>query len=93
MSNKAQRQKFIIDYIKMHPEGVDILNQLFVDSYLLAFQNVKYKLCNWGSHKCPDLGKQLALLYKEGTLKRGRMSLGFNWQPGLPKWVYTYSLI
>ena len=71
--------------------GVDVLCQDFVDKFIKEC-NVPFKETNWGAHKCPELGRMLVKLYREGFLDRGIIGLGANWQPGFPKWVYVYSL-
>ncbi|KKN66070.1 hypothetical protein LCGC14_0475480 [marine sediment metagenome] len=72
--------------------GVDILNSDFVDLYIAAFNPV-YRLTNWGAYKCPQLGKLLSQMFKKNILERGTISLGINWEPGFPKWVYSYSIV
>lgn len=72
--------------------GVDILCADFVDAYIEATE-APYGAVNWGAYKCPQLGRDLAAMYRAGTLKRGRVGLSDGaWQPGFPKWVYCYRL-
>lgn len=85
---KEDKIKWIIDYIK-HNGPVDILHQDFVDAYLLEFKP-PYAPTNFGAHKCPELGALLSKCYKQGILKRG--TVGIQWMPGFPKWVYTYDM-
>lgn len=79
-----------MDYIAQNGQ-VDILVVDFVDEYLKQF-NPKFKPTNWGAHKCPEIARYLSLCYKSNLLNRARLSLGYNWQPGFPKWVFVYYL-
>jgi hypothetical protein len=85
---KYERQQFIIDYINEHKQA-DVLIIEFVDQYIKKF-NLKYTKTNWGANKCPQLSKDLKLLYDCGIIDRTPISLLCNWEPGLPKWVYVY---
>lgn len=69
---------------------VDVLNSDFVDAYITAV-HAKFKPTNWGAHKCPQLGLDLSSMARFSALKRSRIGLSVNWQPGFPKWVWTYS--
>jgi hypothetical protein len=71
---------------------VDILNSDFVDDYIAKF-DAGYRPVNWGAHHCPQLGRDLSAMYNLGMLKRSRIGLTDGaWQPGFPKWVYTYTV-
>lgn len=86
-----ERWKWIAEYIKVYRGGTDILNAQFVDDFVLRF-NVPVGLTWWGANKCPTLGRDLAAMKKRGYLKRSRVGLGMNWQPGFPRWVWSYEL-
>jgi len=68
---------------------VDILNADFVEAYL-AWTEARAIDTNWGARKCPTLSRDLRYLWAIGRARRGRVGLGFNWQPGFPKWVWSY---
>ncbi len=73
------------------PEGADVLNSDFVDSFIKEF-NPTFRPTAWGAYKCPALGRLLSNMCKKGILGRMIISLGANWQPGFPKWAYVYSV-
>ena len=86
MNNK---ERWVLKHIPK--VGVDILNADWVDAYIESF-NAPHRICNWGANKCPQLGKLLSQMYKKNILNRGVIALGRAWQPGFPKWVYTYAV-
>lgn len=71
--------------------STDVLNSDFVNDYIEA-THAKHKPTCWGAYKCPMLGRDLAHMAKCSALKRGRLGLGTNWQPGFPRWVWVYSV-
>lgn len=87
----GQRREWLLQYIRArHPrEGVDVLNRYFVDDYADA-TSAKVEIMMWGANRCPQLGRDLLSMYKVGQLERGRIGLAGNWQPGFPKWVWSY---
>lgn len=92
MANKAVRYKFIKEYIEAN-HATSVVDQLFHDMYNEEFPEYKRKLNMWGACSVAQAMKDLSLLYNDGTLIRNSVSLGANWQPGFPKWVYSYRLI
>lgn len=70
---------------------MDVLDAKFVDDYI-EFTGAKGIIALWGANKCPLLSSDLATMFKCGILARGTISLGANWQPGFPTWVYSYSI-
>jgi len=86
----SERHAWILRYIaEVEPHGVDVLNSAFVDAYVEATgANVRIML--WGANKCAQLGRDLTTMFHSRQLKRGRVGLGGNWQPGFPKWVWSY---
>ncbi len=93
MKNYNTRELWILKQIyENYQHGVDILNYEFVDDFLTAFPKLKWEAKNWGAHSCPSLGRILKKLYDRNLLKRGTIGLGINWQPGFPRWVWTYAL-
>lgn len=45
-----------------------------------------------GASVCRTAMRRLAHLASTGVLTRQRTPLGTGWQPGFPRWVYSYSL-
>lgn len=88
---KYERWCWIVEKI-IELRHVDILNEAFVDEYISKF-NPKHRVTNWGANKCRLLSSDLNAMAKSGVLDRGIIGLPHgNWEPGFPKWVYTYSL-
>ena len=71
--------------------GVDVLDSAFVDAYADK-TGAQVFIQPFGANTCRQLGRDLSKMYKNGLLERGRIGLGFNWQHGFPKWVYSYHL-
>lgn len=71
---------------------IDVLNADLVDDYVDAF-GLKCDIVPWGANICPQLGRDLSEMAKRGYLKRNRTGLSSGaWQPGFPKWVWSYRL-
>lgn len=88
-----ERRKWLAEYIRdNYPRaGVDILDRDFVDTYEAA-TGAQVQVKMWGANGCPQLAADLLAMKRLGQLKRHRTGLGGNWQPGFPKWVWSYSL-
>lgn len=89
MKSKQERQEWIIQYIK-NSNGVDVLNSEFVDAYV-EHTGAAVDVMMWGANRCKMIGRDLSELNNSGKLSRFRIGIS-NWQPGFPKWVYSYSL-
>lgn len=87
---RDDRYTWLMAYIQRKGH-VDVLNSELVDEYAQATNAKIIPVC-WGAHHCPTLGRDLAHMAKCGALKRGRIGLSGNWQPGFPKWVWAYSV-
>lgn len=85
----AQRQ-FILAYLAKHTY-TDACDQLFHDEFFLLFGGARHETF-WGAQTVYKAQKLLKKMYDEGTLDRGSIGLGANWQPGFPRWVYTYAI-
>lgn len=85
------RRDWILQHISQNYArgGVDVMNRDFVDEYVDATK-AKFQFMCWGANRCVQLGRDLALMVKLGKLERFRCGLGSNWQPGFPKWVWSY---
>jgi hypothetical protein len=82
------KEKFIFDYLKKE-NYVDITNTPFVDAYINKFKS-KHKVMLYGANKCPEIGRILSLMYKQGLVQRTIVSLSLGYS--FPNWVYLYSL-
>jgi hypothetical protein len=91
--NFDQRRKFILAYLRERRNGdfaLDVLNQKFSDAYITA-TGAKFAAMPYGAHKCPQLGRDLARIEKEGSFTRRRVGIR-ELGRGFPKWVWVYSL-
>lgn len=71
---------------------VDVLDTDFVKAYIYA-TNAPFVDMMIGAPRCRMLGRDLALLHKQGILKRHATGLSpGDASMGFPKWVYSYHL-
>lgn len=91
----AARQRFILDYLRQRGEHfletVNILDTGFVDAYTEA-TGAPHDVMPFGANRCKMLGRDLSAMYKAGLLERDTDGI-FAGEWGMPRWVYTYSLI
>lgn len=91
--SQAERWDWILSWFKIEGHySADAVNQDFHEDYHNKFPSYKRRETYWGAEPVDQAQYDLAEMYKSGFLERGRVSLGANWQPGLPKWVYGYTL-
>lgn len=90
MMTSPERQAWLLRAIAAE-QYVDVLNAPFVDAYVRA-TGAKVQLMTWGANRCRTLASDLARMHDRGWLKKTRVGLGGNWQPGFPRWVNSYSL-
>jgi hypothetical protein len=84
------RAEWLAEYQRRNNEvALDITDAKLVDAFIEAFQ-VSFYAMPFGAHGCPALYRALYWAYKAGKCKRGRISLGYGGQIGLPNWVYFY---
>lgn len=90
---KRERLNWIIEYMRasQRHRSVDVLNSEFVDDYLAA-TSARFYAMPYGAHKCPQLGADLATLYRERRLARWSTGIQGMSGMGFPAWVYTYRL-
>lgn len=90
----AQRQQFILDYLReraaFYSATVDVLDSEFVDAYT-ATTSAPHDVMPYGANRCKMLGRDLSALHKAGLLDREVNGI-FAGEWGMPRWVYTYSL-
>ncbi|CEE63205.1 conserved hypothetical protein [Xanthomonas citri pv. citri] len=71
---------------------MDVLNADFVERYAEA-TGARIKRSMWGAGWCSLLSDELRRMYKARLLQRVAVGLSSgSWQPGFPKWVYSYRL-
>lgn len=87
-SNIARRWQWLLNEARERV-AVDVLDADFVDAYIQRFKP-QYRPTWWGANKCPQIGRDLASMAQAGLLSRSRVGLGSNWQPGFPRWVFSY---
>ena len=83
------RQAWLEAWVRLHKRA-DVLDDAFVRAYIKA-TDVPWRETMWGAPKCPTLGRDLAALAAQGRLNRYRVGMS-NWQPGFPKWVWSYEI-
>ena len=86
----AERRLWLLRHL-VEERFLDVLDTAFVEQYV-GHTGARYFPSPWGAGWCKLLNSDLLRMYRRGELKRSRASLGMSWQPGLPKWVYSYSL-
>lgn len=84
------RRQWLMEWISNHTHA-DVLDAEFVDQYIIATK-ASFRPSNWGAHKCPSLSMDLSSLARAGQLTRWRCGLKGSWQPGFPRWVWTYEI-
>lgn len=92
----AARYNWIEAYLRRGGTGgtrmtVDVLNQQFVSDYLDA-TGAACKVMPYGADKCPQLGRDLGQMTKDGRLRRATIGVNGTRSEGFPSWVYLYAL-
>ena len=90
MYTHEDKLNWIKDYMKTVQNHVDILNREFSDAYIAKF-NPPHLIQPFGANTCPELGKMLALGFKNGMFIRNSVGIQAGYW-GMPKWVYVYHL-
>lgn len=65
----------------------------FHDAYAAQFPKYQRKAKLWGAQPVGQAMRDLSSLWKQGKLRRVKISLGGVWQPGFPKWVWSYTTL
>lgn len=91
MTRYAQRVDFILLYLKNALGGCDVLNVDFVNEYVIATK-AGVHLMPYGAHKCPQLGRDLRKMFREGKLARKRVGVQGFAGMSFPNWVYSYEI-
>lgn len=85
------RRRWLLETINSE-KSVDVLNSGFVFDYA-NFTGAKITVPFWGAGWCQLLSSDLRRMFKGRLLRRRTVGLSSGaWQPGFPKWVYSYSL-
>jgi len=92
MALKSEREEWIIRWLKTN-YCADAVNQDFHEAYYQRFPEYSRRETFWGAQPVAQAQRDLAAMEKAGVLERGRLGLSGNWQPGFPKWVWSYTLI
>lgn len=91
----SERYAWIKSYMRAKPKYdamVDVLNAPFVHEYILATK-AAFAWMAYGAHKCPQLGRDLAAMYRAGELTRAHVGIGPGARnQGFPSWIYVYEL-
>lgn len=86
-----QRETWILRAVRDR-RFVDVLNADFVSEYA-AHTGATMRHSTWGAGWCGLLSADLRKMHKKKILRRTAYGLsGGAWQPGFPKWVYSYSV-
>ena len=85
----VMHEQFVLDYLDRYGGWVDCCHGDFHDAFHARFGGARRE-CYWGPQPVHTAMRAIRNLYRRGVLVRGIVSLGGNWQPGLPKWVYVY---
>lgn len=92
----SERYTWVEKYLKQHSHGlaarVSVVDSYFVDDYISACGPKSIDYMPYGAHRVPQLGRDLAAMYKEGKLVRNIAGLGDMHSMGFPAWVYEYKL-
>ena len=87
---KQKQYRFVIEYLEEH-YATDACDQKFQEQWFLKFGGNR-KQTIWGAEPVREAASYLKELWQQGILDRGVVTLGINWQPGFPRWVYGYTL-
>lgn len=74
------------------PEKADVLNAAFVNEYIEACGPMPVGVMPYGAHKVPQLGRDLAAMFKAGKLARDTVGIEGLAGMGFPRWCYVYRL-
>lgn len=87
----AARRAWILSFLAEIPQwSVNVLDKDFVDAYIAA-TGAAHEPMPYGAPRCPQLGRDLSALHREGRVERNRVGIsGAEW--GFPKWVWDYDL-
>jgi hypothetical protein len=92
-ADKAVRQAFILDWFKADSQNycTDSCNKGFHDAYNERFPGYPVEVKLWGASPVRQAMVDLKEMADDGVLERQRIGMS-NWQPGFPKWVWSYTL-
>jgi hypothetical protein len=80
----------VLDYLDHNCEACAV-NQDFHEEFHKQFPGFKRKETLWGAQPVARAMAALTKLHMERKISRVRIGLR-NWQPGFPKWVWSYSI-
>lgn len=82
-------EEWIVEYLHQNMEA-SAVNKDFHEKFHQKFGGRK-KETFFGAEPVAKAQATLAAMYNKGTVIRRRIGIQ-NWQPGMPKWVYSYSV-
>lgn len=92
-ANSTERQAWIMNWLKeSYNLSADSVNQSFHEAYHEKFPQFSFQPKCWGAQPVRQAMIDLSAMYNDGLIQRDIIPLGGNWQPGFPKWVWSYTL-
>lgn len=88
MSNS--QEAFILDWVRRHA-STDSVDQKFHEAFTAQYGGVVSRKM-FGAQRNHKAMRLVGKMAKDGKLNRFKVSLGGAWQPGFPKWVWSYEL-
>lgn len=85
----AERQAWILERLEKPHQSTNVCDAYDVDAYI-RHTGAPFDPMPYGSHRCPQFGRDLAALFKAGKVTRIVCGLGDMRSMGFPAWVYVY---
>jgi len=79
---------WILEYLLEYQE-TSVVDSVFHERFYSMFKG-KRKETNWGCQPVYKAMRLLKEMYDCNLIDRGIIKLDTAWQPGFPKWVYSY---
>lgn len=86
------KRDFIIGYLAEAGASASATDQHFHERWHARFGGTR-KETLFGAQPVRNAMHHLRMMHREGLLRRSKVALGWNWQPGFPKWVYVYTTL
>lgn len=86
----AARRAWLLERASSSRLPMDILDSDFVDAFIET-TGAPFEPMPVGAHRCPTLGRDLANMYREGSLRRQPVGVPCG-EWGMPNWVYAYEV-
>lgn len=85
----AEQETFVLTWLAEH-YSADACNQDFHDEFWRRFGGARVPKY-WGAQPVLKTQRLLERMWRDGLLERARVGL-WRPEPGLPRWVYVYTL-